>query len=130
MKEGVLMSLEIWKPIEDFDNYEVSSWGRVRNKTTEKILKPYENDKGYLKVEIYHDGIGCKKRINRLVAAAFIDNPANLPCVDHIDGNKQNNSVTNLRWATDRANRLYAKKLRAIAEELDPSIALWRGNGR
>lgn len=115
------MSLEIWKPIEDFDKYEVSSWGRVRNKTTGLILKPYENDKGYLKVEIYHDGIGCKKRVHRLVAAAFIPNPNNLPHVDHIDGNKHNNSVTNLRWTSDSKNKKYAKMLRDMAHELDPS---------
>lgn len=109
------MSLEIWKNIDGYDGrYQVSSWGRVRS--INGILKPYENHKGYLKIGLMRDGISHKHRINRLVAMAFIPNPDNLPQVNHIDGNKQNNSVTNLEWVTNKRNAEHAKYLRGMNE--------------
>ena len=109
--------MELWKEIEGFENYQVSSWGRVRS--ANGILKPYRNKKGYLKVGLSKDGKCHKKRVNRLVAMAFIDNPNDLPFVDHIDGNKENNSITNLRWVTDEENRAYAFRLRKLAKEMN-----------
>ena len=109
--------MELWKEIEGFENYQVSSWGRVRS--ANGILKPYRNKKGYLKVGLSKDGKCHKKRVNRLVAMAFIDNPNDLPFVDHIDGNKENNSITNLRWVTDEDNRAHAKVLRAMATAMN-----------
>jgi hypothetical protein len=108
--------MELWKDIEGFENYQVSSWGRVRG--ANGILKPYKNKKGYLKVGLMNGGKSHKKRVNRLVAMAFIDNPNGCPFVDHIDGNKENNSITNLRWVTDRENREYAAVLRALAKTM------------
>lgn len=110
--------MEIWTDIEGFENYQVSTWGRVRS--SKCILKPYENQKGYLKVGLTRDGKCHKKRVNRLVAQAFIPNPNGLPQVDHIDGNKQNNSVTNLRWVDNATNQQIACRMRnaAIPEEL------------
>ena len=102
---------EIWKDIEGFEGrYQVSTWGNVRS--MKKKIKPYENDKGYLKVGLCKDGKSHKKRVNRLVAQAFIPNPYNLPQVNHKDGNKKNNSVTNLEWTTDKANREHAARMR------------------
>ena len=95
--------MELWKEIEGFENYQVSSWGRVRS--ANGILKPYKNKKGYLKIGLTKDGKSHKKRVNRLVAMAFIDNPNELPFVDHIDGNKENNHVSNLEW-TDRSRNV------------------------
>ena len=101
-------NMEIWKDIEGFEGkYQVSTWGRVRschhNKT--KILATYKNERGYLKVSLF---VGKKKtkkyRVNRLVALAFIPNPYDLPQVNHKDGNKENNSYTNLEWATNEIN--------------------------
>lgn len=117
--------LEIWRDIDGYDGkYQVSTWGRVRS--LRGILTPYENHKGYLKVGLTKDGKSNKHRINRLVAEAFIDNPENLPFVDHIDGNKQNNSITNLRWITNLDNNRKAKSLRdgdisAIREDIRES---------
>lgn len=105
------MSTEIWKDIDGFDGrYQVSTWGRVRS--LKGILKPYENAKGYLKIGLTKNGKCHKKRVNRLVAIAFIPNPDNKPQVDHIDGNKQNNSITNLRWVTNNENQKNAAMLR------------------
>ena len=98
--------MEIWKDIEGFiGRYQVSSWGRVRNAETGKVLKPYLNKKGYLKVGLCNgERVPKKFRVNRLVAKAFIANPYDLPQVNHKDGNKENNSYTNLEWATNALN--------------------------
>ena len=109
--------MELWKDIEGFENYQVSSWGRVRS--SNGILKLYKNKKGYLKVGLMKGGKCCKKRVNRLVAIAFISNPYDAPFVDHIDGNKENNSITNLRWVTDEENRSHAVALRRLAREMN-----------
>ena len=109
--------MELWKDIEGFENYQVSSWGKVRG--ANGILKPYRNKKGYLKVGLMKNGKCNKKRVNRLVAMAFIENPNNYPFVDHIDGNKENNSITNLRWVTDQQNKEHAAKLRKLAKSMN-----------
>ena len=107
--------MELWKDIEGFEGlYQVSSWGRVRS--IRGILKPYQNSKGYLKISLFKNGKGHKKRINRLVAMAFIPNPNGYPQVDHVDGNKQNNSITNLRWVDNSTNAEHARLLRALAK--------------
>lgn len=110
---------EIWKDIEDFSNYQISNLGRVKSKerTTnvgirnvkkakrkEKILKPLKLTKGYLGIRLYN-GINAKTfKIHRLVAKAFIPNPEKLPQVNHLDGNKENNSVDNLEWCNQIQN--------------------------
>ena len=109
--------MEIWVDIDGFENYQVSTWGRVRG--LHGILKPYENEKGYLKVGLTKDGKCHKKRVNRLVAQAFIQNPENLPQIDHIDGNKQNNSITNLRWTDNSKNQIHYRKLKKIKELIE-----------
>lgn len=104
---------EIWKDIEGFEGkYQVSTWGNVRNAIKGNILTPYVNEKGYLKVGLAMGGKAHKKRINRLVAQAFIPNPYGLPQVNHKDGNKQNNSITNLEWTTNELNQKHSKLLK------------------
>ena len=76
-------------------------------------MKPYENHKGYLKIGLCKDGKCEKHRVHRLVAQAFIPNPYGLSDVNHIDGNKQNNSVSNLEWVSNRDNVEYSKYMMA-----------------
>jgi hypothetical protein len=82
---------EEWKPILDYPDYEVSNLGNVKGK---RLLSLTKDKDGYYIVKIKKKRI----RVSRLVAMAFIPNPTNLPIVDHIDRNRTNNVVTNLRW--------------------------------
>lgn len=111
-KERGNMSLEIRKTINGYEDYEITSWGRVLNKKTGTFLNPYVHDKGYLRVDLY--GKQGKKhfKVHRLVAEAFIPNLGGKPQINHIDGNNQNNSVSNLEWVTNRENNLHARLLR------------------
>lgn len=91
-------STPIWRQIPDYPNYYVSNDGRVWSAISKKILKPQKDVKGYLRAEIRKDGKRSTIGIHRLVALAFIPNPNNYETVDHIDFNKGNNRIENLRW--------------------------------
>ena len=83
----------MWKTIENKPNYEVNEIGQVKNKKTGRILKNSTRNDKYQQVMLGRKTI--PEYIHRLVAKAFIPNPDNLPQVNHIDGNKENNSVIN-----------------------------------
>jgi hypothetical protein len=99
---------EIWRAIDGYLNYDVSSHGRVRNNKTGRILK--QQLKGRTESELYfhislkENNIKQTHRIHRLVCFAFNENPNNYLVVDHIDRNKQNNFYQNLRWTTIEIN--------------------------
>ena len=98
-------SKEIWKDIQGYEGiYQVSSHGRVRSK--HKIMKP-QNDNGYMRILLRKNGKVKRYSVHRLVAIAFIDNPYNLPVVNHKDENKGNNYVENLEWCTHKYNTNY-----------------------
>lgn len=90
--------MEEWKQIEDF-NYEVSSSGKVRNIKSGRERKMFPNIKtGYLQVSLAKNSKYTLKYIHRLLAEAFLPNPNNLKRVSHINGNKQDNNLDNLKW--------------------------------
>ena len=95
-----------WKPIEGWP-YSVSDDGHVRNDRTGHILKMHEMNRGYLDVLLCNNGISQNKTVHRLVAEAFIPNPECKPQVNHKDGNKKNNYVSNLEWVTNSENQLH-----------------------
>ena len=88
----------------DISDYEITRDGQVINKHTGRPVKGQPNGKGYLRVCIS----GKLQFIHRLVAQRYIPNPENKPQVNHIDGNKCNNSVENLEWVTNKENRKHA----------------------
>ena len=96
-----------WRTITEASNYEVSANGQVRNRTTKKILKGRLSKNGYLQVSIKIDATQkfCNRYIHRLVALHFIQNPNNKREVNHIDGNKENNTLSNLEWVTSSENQ-------------------------
>jgi hypothetical protein len=98
----------MWKPIDGYSNYVINQKGEVMNVHTNRILKQYETDRGYLTVNLSENGKYKTLRVHRLVAELFRFNPDNKPEVNHIDGNKQNNHHSNLEWVTRRENRQHA----------------------
>lgn len=121
-------SKEEFKDIPGFENYMVSNFGRVKSKarnvrgvnykSRKEVLKPIPEtmlslnslSKGYPLVRIIN-AKECKTiMIHRLVANVFIPNPENLSQVNHIDGNKQNNNISNLAWCNAQENHKHAKE--------------------
>lgn len=105
--------MEEWKDIAGFEGmYQVSNMGQVRSldrldsrgyKYKGRTVKP-STSKGYQYAHLCKLSKYTTISIHRLVALAFIPNPDNLPQVNHIDGNKQNNHVSNLEWVTEKEN--------------------------
>lgn len=104
---------EEWRDITNYPNYQVSNLGRVKSKERytkakdneiihrkDKILKNQTDNKGYKYVRLYNENGWKYFKVHILVAKTFIPNLFNEPTVDHIDRNKENNEVDNLRWAS------------------------------
>jgi hypothetical protein len=104
------MEEEIWKIIEDFPNYEVSTFGNIKNTTTNKILKPSLNSSGYNRCTLINNFKKTISTIHRVVAETFIQNPENKPTVNHKDRNRINNKLENLEWATHLEQNLHKTK--------------------
>jgi len=93
-----------WRKIPGYENYEVSSAGQVRKGI--KIMKFNIDRAGYYITRLSKDGIQKTIKTHRLVASLFIPNPENKRTVDHIDRDKTNNHIENLRWADNNEQNL------------------------
>lgn len=96
---------EIWQTIRDYPRYEISSLGNIRN--NKQNIKSYVTPKGYLRVQLSHEGQQKNFMVHRLVAESFIPNPDNKPEVNHKDSDRKNNHVDNLEWVTSSENVLH-----------------------
>lgn len=111
--------MEYWKQIKGYPHLFISRAGSVWTTTYNRYLKPQLSNRGYLRVGLNKDKVIKTVHVHRLVAEAFIPNPDNLPQVDHIDGNKLNNCVENLRWISQSDN---CRKSRPHAEKRNRAI--------
>lgn len=114
-----------WRAVPGFEtSYEVSADGQVRSLPgpyrAGRLLKPTLRPNGYLTVTLCKNGTEKTVKVHRLVALAFIDNPEDYPIIDHINGDKLDNSVANLRWCTHAMNIhnpiTFARQQAAFAE--------------
>jgi len=88
----------MFSPIKNYETYGISENGEIKDLRTGKIKQPYLNKSGYKVINLCNENGYKNFLINRLVAIQFIDNPNDLPIVDHIDRDIFNNNVSNLRW--------------------------------
>lgn len=89
--------------------YEIDEDGTVYTKTrkgtNKNVIRSHDDCHGYLTVQLFKNGVGTRFKIHRLLAETFINNPENKPTVDHIDRDRRNNRLSNLRWATNKEQR-------------------------
>lgn len=123
--------MEQWKDIRGYEGlYQVSNTGKVKalertfcsgknacivKRYPEHIMKPRYYKIGYVYVGLCQDGIVQKFKVHRLVATAFVPNPQNRPCVDHINGVRDDNRVENLRWVDAFENMKNPHTVQAIS---------------
>ena len=122
---------EVWRRIKGFPRYKISNKGRVKsftNPKNPKILRASKNKGGYMFVHLskgkeWGNGETVCVRIHQLVARAFIPNPQNKCHIDHIDCNRENNVVWNLRWVTPQENAANPitkeRRLAAVPQRLE-----------
>ena len=93
------------KAVPKFQGYYATEAGDIMrlNENGGSILRAYKDRNGYLRVQVG----GRFQFVHRLVASAFLDNPSDLPCINHIDGNPLNNCVDNLEWCTYKYNNTH-----------------------
>lgn len=99
--------MEVWKTIKGFENYEISNLGNVKNITTNRILKN-ELSKGYLRVTLSCKGNVKRFQLHRLVSIIFLENIENKPCINHINGIKNDNRSINLEWVSYSENEKHS----------------------
>lgn len=95
----------MWKDIINFEGlYQITTTGKIRNKQTKKVLKPFVNNNKYLRIGLYKNGICRKYMVHVLVAKTFLENPSNLSDVNHKNNNRKDNRVINLEFVSHSDN--------------------------
>ena len=103
---------EVWKPVVGYEGlYEVSNLGNIKSlhkRHNGNLLTPQKSHNGYLRVTLWKGNRKKVKRVHRLVAEAFLLNENNYEQINHKDGNKENNSISNLEWCSAKHNMMHA----------------------
>ena len=118
---------EIWKDIPNYEGlYKISSLGRIISSYSRRILSPTisgHKGKDYYAITLVKNGIKKRFHIHKLVALSFIPNPDNLPCIDHINTDRYDNRVENLKWCSFSQNNLNpitnCKRLKPVVQLKD-----------
>lgn len=100
--------MEEWKDLLEHNNYEISNYGNIKNKTTRHILKPQIKSGGYAYIGLRIDGTKKHYSLHRLVVKYFVSGEKEYFEVNHIDGNKLNNRFDNLEWISHKENMKHA----------------------
>jgi hypothetical protein len=88
--------------------YAIYRSGQVVNINSKRTLKPEKTKNGYLRIALCAKGTTKRFLLHRLIALQFIDNPANKPCINHKNGDKLNNDISNLEWCTHSENNYHS----------------------
>ena len=97
--------------LKDFPNYSLTDKGVITNLTTGIVKRPSIGKNGYYVTDLSSSGKSKKQYIHRLLALNFLDNPNNFNVVNHLDGNKLNNELSNLEWTTHKGNIRHAYRI-------------------
>ena len=101
----------MWKEAYGFDNYLCNEQGQIYRLISKKIMKTHGDKDGYQQLRMtVEKGKAVTVKAHRLIAQTFLPNPENKPQVNHKDGNKMNNTVSNLEWCTDKENNRHARE--------------------
>lgn len=108
---------EEFRDIPNFPNYQISNYGNVFSKNKHGLLIPCDDSHGYLMVHLWKNNQQYVKKIHRLVAEVFLENPNNLQDVNHKDEDKYNNNISNLEWISRKDNLNYGTRSKRESEK-------------
>ena len=114
--------MEEYITIIEFPNYQVSNFGNIKNIKKNVLMSTYLKKNGYTVVKLSKEGKAFECKVHRLVATAFIDNPNNLPFVNHKDEIKSNNYFDNLEWCDSIYNNNYGTRSKRQSEKMKVSV--------
>lgn len=114
----MLENCEIWKDIKGYEgNYQISNKGRIWSVLSQRYLKPQHDNCGYYRIQLTaKNGKRKMEKVHRLVAINFIDNPDNLPEVNHINHIRDDNRIENLEWCNHKENCNKTVKVRRVGK--------------